>query len=597
MNIKQYIEKNGFIIVDGAMGTYYYEKTGNENSISEFENINNPDIIKNIHQEYINAGAMLIRTNSFAANKRVLNIDSTQLEKVILGAVNAAKRAVNEKSIYIAGSIGPIPEKGEESSDIIENEYFEIIDFLLNNGIDIFVFETFSSYERVLKCAEYIKSKNNSAFIIAQFAVLQNGETRKGISNREIISVMRNNSHIIDGFGFNCGTGPMPLFNNLKTFDFSNEIVSVLPNAGFPELINERTVYSQSKEYFAEQMNRIKSLGVKILGGCCGTTPEHIKQLSKLLSMSQSNSTNIEHFNNSFTKQNIEKNIFLDKINSNKFLVAVELDPPFNGDMTKISDAAKIIAATSADIITVSDSPMGKSRVSPVITAARIKRESGIDTMPHICCRDRNITALKSDIIGGFSESIKNFLFVTGDPIPSAERNEVKSVFNFNSIGLMELAGKMNQNEFNETPINFGGALNLNVLKKEIEIERMLKKRNAGAAYFLTQPVFSRDSIEFIKSNGEILKKCKVLVGIMPLVSYNNAQFLNNEIPGITIPDSIINLFNKDMSRETAEKTGIDIALNTALEIKDYVAGFYFITPFNRAEMIKQIIEKLNLDI
>lgn len=595
MDIREYLKENSEILTDGAMGTYYYEVTGNENSISELENIKKREIITNIHKEYINSGAVLIRTNSFAANRRVLNVDKKLLREIIEGSIIAAKESVGTKEIFIAGSIGPIPERGEEESSVIEEEYFQIIDIFIENGVDIFIFETFSSYERVLTASEYIKSKNKKAYIQAQFAILQNGETRKGIAVEEIVKVMRENKKIVDGFGFNCGTGPMPLYNSIKKFDFSNEIISVLPNAGFPEIVNERTIYSQSKEYFAEQMVRIRDAGIKIVGGCCGTTPEHIKAVKTALDKIRFKEEKYKNREIKIEKTEKRKNSFFDKIESGEFVTAVELDPPFNGDMSKLIAAAKEIARGSADIITISDSPMGKARVSPVITASRVKRESGVDTMPHICCRDRNITALKSDIIGGYSEEIRNFLFVTGDPIPSAERNEIKSVFNFNSVGLMELAGKMNENDFSEDGIKFGGALNLNVLKKENEINRMIKKADAGARFFLTQPVFEKETVDFIKKNSEILKKYRVLVGIMPLVSYNNALFLNNEIPGITISQESIDKFKKEMTREEAEEIGVDIAYKIANEIKEYVSGFYFITPFNRANMINRIIEKLNL--
>lgn len=593
MDIKQYLKVNREILTDGAIGTYYSEKTENENTISELENVKNRKIIREIHEEYIEAGALLIRTNTFSANKRVLNINDMELKNLISFGITAAKEAVGNKNIFIAGSIGPIPEKNEEIDIIIEKEYFQIIDLFLENGIDIFIFETFSSYERVLKSAQYIKSKNINSFIQVQFAILQNGETRKGVSVEKIIKVMRENKNIIDGFGFNCGTGPMTLYNNIKKFNFINDIVSVLPNAGFPELVNERTIYSQSKEYFAEQMIRIRNSGVKIIGGCCGTTPKHIKALKNAISIS--NNPEYKNENNSIKKQIKlqKKNVFFDKIEKGEFVIAVELDPPFNGDMEKIITAAKEVAKSKVDIITISDSPMGKARVSPITTAARIKRESGVETMPHICCRDRNITALKSDIIGGYSEDIRNFLFVTGDPIPSADRNEIKSVFNLNSIGLMQLAGRMNENDFLADSIKFGGALNLNILNKEKEIERMLKKKDTGASFFLTQPVFSTETIEFIKKNSDILKKNRVLAGIMPLVSYNNAIFLNNEIPGITIPEEEILKFNQDMSREEAEKVGVEIAVKTAEQISNYVSGFYFITPFNRANMINKIIERL----
>lgn len=216
MDIREYLKENSEILTDGAMGTYYYEVTGNENSISELENIKNREIITNIHREYIESGAVLIRTNSFAANRRVLNVDNVLLKEIIEGSITAAKESVGRKEIFIAGSIGPIPERGEEESSVIENEYFQIVDIFIENGVDIFIFETFSSYDRVLRVAEYIKGKNIKAFIQAQFAILQNGETRKGIAVDEIVKVMRENKRIVDGFGFNCGTGPMPLYNSIK---------------------------------------------------------------------------------------------------------------------------------------------------------------------------------------------------------------------------------------------------------------------------------------------------------------------------------------------------------------------------------------------
>lgn len=595
MNIREYLQNGNVIIADGAMGTYYYEKYRDKSTLSEKENLVNCELIKQIHIEYIEAGAKLIRTNSFAANSVNFSRENGELEKVILNSINTAKEAVLNREIYIGASIGPVV-LSEDKNENYFQEYKYIADIFIKNGIDIFLFETFSSYDKIIDVIKYIKEQKNDSFIIVQFALTTNGETRKGISADEIIKKMREHSDIIDCYGFNCGTGPMHMFNNIKGKNFNKDIVSVLPNAGFPEIVNERTVYTQSPDYFASIMEKIVALGIKIAGGCCGTTPQHIKKIAELLKRQviiQSGQAEIKE--SMFSEERNSENRFEKKIKNGEFVIAVELDPPFNSDLTKIIDAAEKLKESPVDIITVSDSPIGKVRCSSIVTAARIKRECGIDAMPHLCCRDRNIIGIKSDITGAKSENISNFLFVTGDPIPSAERNEVKSVFNFNSMGLMELGVKINESE-DKNRIFFGGALNLNVVKKEIELERMVKKREKGASFFLTQPVYDDNTVEFIQNNREILCENRVLIGIMPLVSYSNAMFLNNEIPGITIPDKYIGMFDSKMTREEAEAAGENIAVEIAEKVIHCGAGLYFITPFNRAAMINRIIKRLKIN-
>ncbi len=602
--IKDYI-RNNILLTDGAMGTYYAKLTGDYSGFSELANIDNPKIIKDIHEQYINAGAKLIRTNTFSANSKTLNISKEELETIITKGFQIARDACSGEDIYIAADIGPIPEiinnEQEIDRDSIMREYIFIVDTFLNLGADIFVFETFSSTEYLKEITQYLKSKNANAFIITQFVVMGDGYTRKGKSASKIAQDIKQ-IESIDVLGFNCGTGPTYLYNNISKIDFSGQDISVLPNSGFPEIVNERTVYSQNEDYFAEVIMRFVSIGARIIGGCCGTTPVHIKRINDKLQKDGNIEGNIEgkektkNIATQVVARRIEvkrrrENQFKEKLSNNEFVVAVELDPPFDSDIGKLIEGAKILKRNKVDIITVADSPLGRARVNAIITASRIMREAGIDVLPHICCRDRNLIALKSDILAAHMDEIRNILLVTGDPIPSAEKNEIKSVFNLNSARLISFANEMNKEQFKDNEMHIGAALNLNALNKDIEINRMQKKADAGASFCLTQPIFDDDTIKYLAK----LKKpenVKILGGIMPIVSYGNAQFLNNEIPGIRIPREYIDMFKENMPRDEAEQIGIEVAVELANKIKNHVDGFFFMTPFNRVNMVVEIIKR-----
>lgn len=595
--IREYLQDH-ILITDGAMGSYYAQLTGNYDEMPEYANLNNPDIIKQIHKEYITAGAKLIKTNTFSANPLALDISKEELKKIIVAGTEIAKEAAKGENVFVAASIGPIP----EMADIIHpdqerrfDDYKFVVDVFLEQGIRIFIFETFSEVADIGKIADYIKGSHPEVFILAQFATTPEGFTRKGISNEHIVSEVKKNKNI-DVYGFNCGVGPTHLYNSLQKINIGNDIVAVAPNAGYPEIIHERTVYIQNPEYFAEKMKEISELGVKILGGCCGTTPIHIEKMAELIHTGLERTVLKEQV---AVKKKVvldvkEQDSFAEKIKRNEFVIAVELDPPFHADVELMLKNARICKEYGVDVITIADSPMGRARVDSVMIAAKIKREVGIEVIPHVCCRDKNLNALKSSLLAGYAENIRNILAVTGDPVAMADKNDIKSVFNLNSFKLIELIATMNKEVFAGQPIHIGGALNLNGPNPEVEVARMGKKEDRGADFFLTQPIFDENVIELLPE----LKKnanSKILGGIMPLVSYRNAHFLNNEVAGIRIPEHILNQFDKNMEKDEAEVLGIEIAVDLAEKMKEYVHGFYFITPFNRVEMIMKIIEKLNL--
>lgn len=586
-DIKEYL-KNNTLITDGSMGTFFASLKPEANYQCELGCLYDEDIIIDIHKRYIDSGAKLIRTNTFGAN--ISNLGNFEIVKnVIKKAVEIAKKAVGNRNIFIGASIGPIAD-----SDI--QPYFDIIDVFIECGIKIFVFETFNDYNNLKKAVKYIKTKNQDIFILTQFALTDIGITKKAVSSENIIKNMTDED--VDALGFNCGVGPMHMFNIIKKINNIPEFMSALPNAGYPEIIDGKVEYVMNPKYFAKMVYDISKLGVKIVGGCCGTTPEHIKLLSDMI-LSENNEnkkSNKSKYNDLYYTKKAEKqankfkNKFHKSIDENKFLIAVELEPPFKTDTKKIIDGADYLRKKDVDIITVADSPMGKARADSIVISAKILRQSGIDTLPHICCRDRNAIALRSAILGAYIEGIRNFLIVTGDPVPDDARLNTKSVFNLSSYSLVNMVNEMNDSVFEEEKVKIGCAVNFNVKNKDSEFKRLIKKREFGAEFFLTQPIFSDDSIEYLK-NIDRNRNYKILGGIMPLVSYKNAQFINNELPGINIPDEYINRFSEDMNRQEAQDAGIEIAVDIGKKIKPYVDGFYITTPFNRYEMVGSIID------
>jgi len=579
--IKDFIEKN-IIVSDGAMGTYYSELTKDSVNRVEEANLFNRDLITSIHKEYIESGASLIRTNTFAANTICLNISREKLKNIIENACLASKDAKGNKNLFIAGNIGPIPEFEDDGSKLLYNdildEYKFIIDCFLNCGVNIFNFETFATDKYLKDVFEYIKLKDKDSFIMVQYSISKSGLTRVGISIDQLIQ----DSFPVDVLGFNCGTGPTHLINNIRDKSLKYPL-SLYPNAGYPELVNNRTVFNSDPKYFAKVVLEGVDFGAKIIGGCCGTTPKYIKSINDLLNGNRAETPVVE-VKKVETKESIPNS---DK----KHIIAVELDPPFKPNLDKLLESARELKDIGVDFITVADSPSGRMRLNSISVAARIKRDVNIDVMPHICCRDRNLIALKSDILAAHSEDIRKILVITGDPVPLEERDVVKKVFNCNSVSLMESISGFNKGLVSESPFVIGGALNLNSKNLDIQLKKLEDKVEAGATLFLTQPIYDNRAIEFL---SKIKKKpgVKILAGILPLVTYKNAQFLNNEFPGITIPDELIQRFNQNMSREEAQKVGINISIETVNRLKSFVDGFYFITPFFRTSMIREIISK-----
>ncbi|SEW32630.1 bifunctional homocysteine S-methyltransferase/methylenetetrahydrofolate reductase [[Clostridium] fimetarium] len=586
LNIREYL-KNNRLIMDGAMGTYYSDLEGDESAFSEFGNINRPEIIEKIHSDYINAGAKLIRTNSFATSIEALGVTVFEQKRIIEASCEIAKRAAKDKA-YVAGDIGPIKENAESTESEILDEYIRMCDIFLAADVDVILFETFSDMIYIKQLVKYIRSKKD-VFIMTNFCLNKNGFTRNGLSATKILSELAQIDEI-DACGFNCGIGSGHMSNIMKKLKYpSNKYIACIPNAGYPEQMQNRMIFMDNVDYFSNNMKAIADLGIDIVGGCCGTRPTYIKKLAEKIDLKPVKKVSFLGSDIAEVHKELRKNVFYSKFETGKKVIAVELDPPFDADYEKLVEYAHTLKKQGVDIITMADSPMGRSRVDSILMSVKLANETGINVMPHICCRDKNMIAIRSTLLGAYINDIRDLLLVTGDPVPSESRRLTTGVFDYNSIQLMNFVKEMNQEHFADEPFYYGGALNPTMGKIDNIIDRIQKKIDAGCKYFLTQPVYSDDAIERL---AEIKRRVdtKILCGIMPLVSYRNANFMKNEFIGIDIPDNIVARYRPEMSKEEGEETGAKIARELMEKLNPIVDGYYFMLPFNRVSLIGKIL-------
>ncbi len=601
--LKDYLEYNK-IIADGAFGTYFDALSGGESP--ELSNQTNPELVKKVHLEYIKSGARLLRSNTFAANTKSLNMD---LEKVLelismaVGHANEAKKEYIEQhqmnkmrtEIFIAGDMGPIPFTRAEERDAIVSEYISICRRFISLGVDALLFETFSGMDIIEDVIHTIKQESQIP-IWVQMSVNQIGYSDIGISAKSLYEEMMTNPDI-DFCGFNCGVGPGHMYRILKDLPPERaKPFSVLPNASYPKIIRGQVVFSQNEVYFAKKMMDILDLKVSVIGGCCGTKPSFIKALADQVSELQDTWQAPEFVAINQPESQAGKIIESSENTAwiyhpkreDKKLIAVELSPPLLAADEKLMQAAAELSDSKIDVVTFPDSPSGRTRADSILMAAKVRSATGLRVMPHICCRDKNAIAIRSQLLGAYISDVKDFLIITGDPIPTMARGKVKGVFNFDSVGLMKIVKEVNK-DMDKGPICYGGAINQNRLNLQVEIDRVKKKMEAGALYFFTQPIFTPDEIEKIRQikaeTGAV-----ILGGVMPLISQKNALFIQNEMTGMHVTDEIVARFDNVLTKEEGEKVGIMLAREVMESMKDVVDGYYFSLPFNRVYLLKDIL-------
>lgn len=581
------LKMNKPLIFDGAMGTYYATVAPNPLSKCELANLYDRSTILKIHRDYIAAGCKAIKTNTFGANQVSLESDFAAVREVIKQGYDIAREAARGTEVLVFADIGPIP---DETEDLL-TEYLAIVDEFLAAGAQHFIFETFSSDAYLSELARYIKGKNPQTYILVEFAVSPEGFTRLGKSGHKLIESILQIPEI-DACGFNCFSGPYHLLEYIKTFDLTHKTIAVMPNSGYPTIVNNRTFFDNTKEYFAAQMLEIAKQGVAILGGCCGTTPDYIREtVSRLKGLTASEIVPHKPIEKKHIQKTAVKNLLLEKISRGQKVIAVELDPPVDTEIGFFMESAHILKEQGVDAITIADCPIARARVDSSLMACKLKRELDITTIPHMTCRDRNINATKALLLGLNIEGINNVLVVTGDPVPTGQRDEIKGVFSFNSAILANYITNLNETVF-ASPFNICGALNVNARNFDSQLERAHRKIQNGITMFLTQPILSQAALENLKKARAELN-ARILGGILPVVSYKNACFMNNEISGISVSEDIIDQY-KDLTKEEAGKLAVKISTETARQIYPYVDGYYLITPFKRIDIVAEIIDNIH---
>lgn len=577
--------KRGTVLFDGAMGTYYAQKYGHDPEYCEFANISHSERVAEIHREYISAGCDAIKTNTFGANTDGLDCDWETVSSIINCGWSIAQNAVLGTDVKVFADIGPIPHI--ENRDSTE-QYILTADLFLALGAENFLFETFSSPEGMSTVTAHIKSIRPSSIIICSFAVSPDGFTREGVSLAKICEAMSADKNV-DIFGINCISGPNHMVKLIGEIEKSKKPLIAMPNAGYPTLVGNRVYFENNSEYYASGLIEIAAIGASIIGGCCGTTPEHITKARRLLDQKAGAIRSI-----TAPKQTVEveiaENRLWKKIETGKKVFAIELDPPANSDIRAFMDGARKLREAGADAITIADCPISRARADSSMLASKLRRELDIDTIPHMTCRDRNIIATKALLLGLNIEGVNNVLVVTGDPVPTAERGTIKSVFNFNSVVLANYIHDLGE-EFIRGPFRVFGALNLNALNFDSQLRHAKDKLEHGVDAFLTQPVHSPRALENLKTARQELSG-KILGGVMPIVSHRNACYMNSEIAGISVSDEITKQY-EGLDKEQASQLAVSLTTEIAQSMADFVDGYYMITPFMRTDLICEIMKNL----
>ena len=580
MDVRAFL-KDHTLIFDGAMGSYLMAAYHRPANGFETTNLEAPEQVREVHKAYLASGCNALKTNTFGANRLALGEETCR--KVIEAGWKIATEAAGDAFVF--ADLGPVPMT--DAKRALE-EYRFSVDVFLKLGAKNFLFETLSSFSCVGEIAKYIREQQPEAFIITSFASQPDGFTRAGQLASHLIHQAEENP-AVDVVGLNCVSGARHMISLVQQLGTVEKPLSVMPNAGYPTVLGSRTIYEGDPQYFAGQMEQLHNMGVRILGGCCGTTPKHLAATVEALG--GHSPKQIPLVQPEQKKPQPERNRFWETLEQpGKKPIAVELDPPESGDVTKFMAGARELQAHGADIITIADCPIARARMDSSILACKIHRELGVEALPHMTCRDRNLNATKALLLGLSAEGVHNVLTVTGDPIPSADRDEVKSVFNFNSRMLARYIGGLGETVLT-TPFRVFGALNLNARNFSVQLRLAQKKEENGMVGFLTQPVLTQQALENLKLAHETLHG-KILGGIIPIVSQRNALFMNSEVAGITVDQEIIDRY-AGLDRDQGEELAVRISTAIAKEIAPYVDGFYLMTPFGRTGLMGRIMDEI----
>ena len=595
------------LIFDGAMGTVIYEKGVFLNNCYDELNLTRPNLIKEIHQDYINAGADVILTNTFGANRIKLEKFglADKVKEINQTGVNIVK-SISE-DVYILGSVGSNLNSGviltSENEDTIKESFAEQISAIVEAGVDGIIFETFFDLEELMLACKIAKQFDIP--IVASITLNKELETPKGLN---IVSALEklDECKYTDVLGLNCSIGPHAMLSAVeKVIKKINKPLVIQPNAGHPQKQDGRMIYLSTPEYFTSYCKNYINLGVMGVGGCCGTTPEHIKEMSRTIKALTGVKNHVEIVKTTNRNDNItvtptvEKSDFARKLfSANEKAVSIEITPPRSVDLSPMLEKVQKCKDFGIDAINIPDGPRASARISPMVAGVMIEQKIGIEVILHYCCRDRNLIGMQSDILGGYAAGIKNYLVITGDPPKLGNYPQATAVFDVDAVGLTKVIHNLNHgediagNEINPpTSILIGVGANPCAVNLDKEIKHFYNKIDAGAEYVMTQPVFDADTLLRFMETTQKYKEIPIVAGIWPLVSLKNALFLKNEVPGVEVPDRIIDRMSQAKTKDDGLKIGIEIAHEIKDKIDSYVQGYQISAPFGKVELALNVVK------
>lgn len=634
------------LLADGGIGTLLYSRGASSEASFENLNLTKQDTVQQVHVDYINAGADIIETNSFSGNRFKLANHGLEGDvwKINVWSAKVARNAreIAGQPVFVAGSIGPtgklLPPLGDTQKDELSGAFQEQMEALLAGGVDLFMIETMSSLEETAIAVRAAR-KVSKLPVITQLSFSVEGHTLLGATPEDIIKLLEDlGDEMPDVIGINCGAGPGPVFDSLLRLTtavatlkipHSRLTFSCLPNAGQPSLMGGRPMFMSKPKYCASYIEPYLRAGARVVGGCCGTTPEHIKSMRNALDKyikEHESSKNAEDSDQQKAKVDNKQTSVLfhqdqmeslteaekpaEKIslahrlrnikangNQQDFYISVELDPPKGAGVKKLTAAAELLYKAGADAINVGDSPMARVRMSSLAACQLLSQKVGVDTIIHFTTRDRNLMGMQADLLGCQALGLRNILALTGDPPALGNYAHATAVYDVDSIGLIKIIKQLNNGQDiagntigNPLSLSIGCALSPTAQNRALEMERIKRKIEAGADFIMTQPIYrTSDLTDFLDEMGG--SPIPVLVGIMPLHSSKHAEYLHNEVPGITIPKHVREAMAK--AGDEGAKVGLELAEKLLEEMRDKIEGTYLVPSFGRYDDMAALIKRL----
>ena len=572
----------GVLLFDGATGTALCAQSGEGEAVERLC-LTQPQRVLALHRAYLAAGCRAIKTNTFAAHVSLACENEDDQKKLIRAAYDLARRAGDAYDAAVFADIGPAPTDADSAAAC----YIAMAEQYLNVGATCFLFETMQSGEGLAEAAAYIKASCPDAWIMVSFAADADGFTRAG-EQASALALQMSACGAVDAIGLNCICGAYHIRQLLSTLDVGDKWMSAMPNAGYPHVEEGRTYYDSAPAYYAQQVMECVKAGARIVGGCCGTTPEHIRQIARLLGTPMPPRVRMGDEKAAQPPEKGCRSRILRRLEQGRRITLVELDPPRSADIGGFMEGARQLEQAGADAITIADCPIGRARMDSSLLACKLSRELGIEALPHMTCRDRNVNATKALLLGLSMENVHNVLAVTGDPIPTGDRGSVKSVYQFNSRVLAKFIRGLGESGEAE-PFFVCGGLNINAVRFDSELDRAKEKMDCGVSAFLTQPVLSEQAALHLERARDELRGAKLIGGLFPVVSEKNARFLQSEVHGITVDEAVVRAY-AGLDRAQGEDMAVRLCREAASRISPFVDGYYMMTPFQRVELVCRVI-------